>query len=294
MHPLLIGFLPSYGLMAATALLVAWIWFIRGAERDGLDPHEAGRIAFWTVVGGLLGAKLGLVIVDFGWYAGDLGRLLSIDFLRAAGVIWAGVLSGLVTLAVLAWRAELPLGRLLDAVAVPLPVSQAIGRIGCLLAGCCYGSSCALPWAVTYHSAEAHDQQGVPLGVGLHPTPLYEAAWNVLVVLPAVMLVRARRQRPGEAALAYLVLYGSGRFVVELFRGDAVRGLWFGGLLSTSQLISLVVAPAAAVAWLSLRLRQRASQPSTSRPDGKSDAASDAAADSTPPASEPWEHPKNA
>lgn len=253
--------LPTYGLFMATALLVAWIWFQRNAAREGIDPERAGPIAFWTVVAGLLAAKLGLVLVDLPWYLERPTRLLSVDLLQAAGVVWIGLLGGLTTMIALAWRGGIPLGRLLDAAALPIPAAQAIGRLGCLAAGCCFGAACSLPWGITYASSVAHDRTGVPLGVPLHPTPLYEALWTAGVVLPLLLAVRARRRTPGEVALAYLVLYGAGRFVIEFFRGDRLRGLWFGGALSTSQIISLLVVPAALAGWILLRRRPRPTGP---------------------------------
>jgi phosphatidylglycerol:prolipoprotein diacylglycerol transferase len=254
--------LPSYGVTVALSLVVAWVILFRIAQRESIPLEPASRAIFWTLLAGLLGGKLGLVIVDLSYYASDPTRLLSAELLTSAGVVWAALLAGLATLTGLSLRFGLPLGRLLDAAAVAVPVAQAIGRVGCLLAGCCYGSACRMPWAVVYHSHEARARTGVPLGQPLHPAPLYEAVWSLAVVLPAVLIARRYRLRAGEAALAYLVAYGSGRFIVELFRGDRMRGFWFDGALSTSQLVSILVVPVAAGCWVALRRRARGSGPS--------------------------------
>ncbi len=293
MHPYLIDFgrldlpflgevhvaLPTYGPLVATALVVSWLWFFRIVRRDGLPVEPAARVAFWTLVSGLVGGKLGLVIVDLDWYLANPGRLLSVDLLTAAGVIWAALLCGLAGLIVSARMNGLPAGLVLDAAAVTLPVAQSIGRVGCLMAGCCYGRACAppgdectLPWAVVYHSHEAHLRTGVPFGVELHPTPVYEILWSLAVVLPVVLLVRRMRAAPGEVILAYFATYGTGRFVIEFFRGDPARGLWFkdlsagspDDLLSTSQIVSLAVVPLAVLLWV--RLRRSASGDEERRP----------------------------
>lgn len=255
--------LPSYGLMVAFAIAVGWVWLTKNARADGLDADAAAQATFWAVLGGMIGGKVGLLVVEAPSYLADPGQILSMDFVRAAGLIWTGVLGGTAGFVIVARRRGLPLARLLDAAAVPLPVCQAIGRVGCLLGGCCFGGRCDLPWAVVYHSAEAHGRTGVPIGVPLHPAPLYEALWSLAVVLPLLLLFRARAPRrvPGQVTLLYFALYGVGRFLVEYSRGDAIRGLWFGGAISTSQLLSLAIVPTAAVLWVWLARRARAAAP---------------------------------
>ena len=247
--------LPTYGLIVALGVVVAWIWMQKRAQAEGIAPEDSSSVAFWTLVGGLAGGKIGLLIVDAPWYLAHPGDLLGAGFLQAAGVIWTAVLGGIAGMLIVSRRLGLPLGRLLDAAAPAIPVGQAIGRLGCLMAGCCFGGACSAPWAIIYHSQAARARTGVPLGIPLHPAPVYEALWSLAVVLPLTLLTFRRRRRPGEAALAYLASYGVGRFIVEFFRGDAVRGLWFAGRLSTSQIISAVAVPTALGVWFWLRTR---------------------------------------
>lgn len=250
--------IPTYGVLVAIAVVVAWAWYLRNARADGIDPDAAAGVAFWGLVAGILGGKLGLVLVELPRFLARPRDLLSLELLQSAGVVWVALLAGLGGFLAAARLRHLPAWELVDAAAVPLPVAQAIGRLGCLAAGCCFGGRCDLPWGIVYRSATAHARTGVPLGVPLHPAPLYEALGNVLLVLPLLLLVRARRRAPGEVFLAWATGYGTLRFLVEFTRGDRVRGLWFGGALSTSQLISLAVVPLAAVAWVLLRRRARA------------------------------------
>jgi len=247
--------IPTYGVLVALAILVAWTWTLRNARAEGIDPDAAAGVAFWGLLAGIFGGKLGLVLVELPRFLAHPGDLLGLELLQSAGVVWVALLAGLGGFLLAARRARLPAWQLVDAAAVPLPVAQAIGRLGCLAAGCCFGSRCDLPWGIVYRSAIAHGRTGVPLGVPLHPAPLYEAAGNVLLVLPLLLLVRERRRAPGEVFLAWATGYGILRFLVEFTRGDRVRGLWLGGRLSTSQLISLAVVPVAAAAWVLLRRR---------------------------------------
>jgi phosphatidylglycerol:prolipoprotein diacylglycerol transferase len=137
----------------------------------------------------------------------------------------------------------------LDVIIPSLALAHAIGRVGCLMAGCCWGKACDLPWAVTYHDPRAAANVGTPLGVALHPFPVYEGLFD-LALYGVLAHLYWRRPRPGVVFASYLVLYGIGRFLLELTRGDAARGFPFGGVLSTSQLISLgmLVAGAAMLA----------------------------------------------
>ena len=122
-------------------------------------------------------------------------------------------------------RAGAPFARVLDYVCVAAPFWHAFGRVGCFLAGCCYGRPSALPWAVTFTDPRAlvdAPYRGVPL----HPAQLYEAAGDLLIaallyrsVLPSV---EAGRRPKGTVALVYLLSYSVLRFMTEYFRGDVI------------------------------------------------------------------------
>jgi phosphatidylglycerol:prolipoprotein diacylglycerol transferase len=235
-------YLPTYGIFFALAVLAGWLIWIALLRREGVSVQRAADVGFWTIIAGLVGAKLALYVVEWRDYLENPSLFL--ETLRSAGVVWGGVLAGI---AVFAWgvrRAGLPLGRLLDSGAVAVPVSQAIGRLGCFMAGCCWGKQCALPIGVTFGS-DAHANTGVPEGVSLHPVQLYESAGNLLVAALTFLVYRRPGRRPGLALLTYLGLYALLRFTVEFFRGDAARGVHLEGLLpgglSTGQITSLLV-----------------------------------------------------
>src|SRR5262249_4889898 len=138
-----------------------------------------------------------------------------------------------------------------------LSLGQGIGRLGCFFAGCCYGKACDLPWAVTFSDPRAAELTGVPLGTPLHPTQLYHAAADFGVLGVTAWFMR-RRRFDGQAFWIYLLLYSVLRAVVETWRGDTVRGVWFGGRLSTSQIISLPVAALSIVMLVILSRRAAA------------------------------------
>ena len=240
MHPILIdlGFyaLPSYGVLLATAVLLAlWTAKLR-AESVGMDATRVVDFGLWLVIWALLGAKILLVVVEWKRYLGDPSQLIGLA--RAGGVFLGGFVAAVIAAFVMLRRYKLKALETFDVLAPSLALGQTIGRVGCFFAGCCWGRECDLPWAITYTDPAAAANIGTPLHVALHPFPVYAAVFNLSVFL---FLTWAFKQgfRPGRVFATYLVLYGVGRFLLEFTRGDEMRGLYFDGLVSTSQLISI-------------------------------------------------------
>ena len=267
MHPILIDFgtfdlpllgtthlfLPSYGVIFALGALAAWSWFVARARRLELPQEPVFNLAFYTLLAGLVGAKLTLIIVDFRYYVANPAEILGT--VRSAGVLMGGVFAGAVAFAFYARKHELPLGELADAIAAPLALAQGIGRLGCFAAGCCYGVGSGSWCAIRFTSEAAHDQTGVPLGAPLLPVQLIEFAFDLALALVLTVFWRLRPRPPGTVLWIYFVIYGVGRATIELWRGDSVRGLWLGGVISTSQLFS--VAAVAIGAFFLIRDRVR-------------------------------------
>lgn len=210
-------FLPTYGLLVASGFL-AGIWLTtKLARRASLDAEKVMNLAIYCALAGLAGAKLLMFIMDFGYYAANPGRLFSFDTLLSAGVYYGGFLGAFG----FAWfymrRQGLPWLTTADAFAPGVALGHAIGRLGCFAAGCCWGSLCDRPWAVTFQSADAHSLTGVPLDLPLHPAQLYEA---FTVALLAAWLYRRslKPHAPGRILGFYLVLYSAARFAIEFFR----------------------------------------------------------------------------
>ncbi|HKQ96574.1 MAG TPA: prolipoprotein diacylglyceryl transferase, partial [Candidatus Polarisedimenticolia bacterium] len=246
----------TYGLFYALAFLLALRLAVVLARREGID---SGRIIDLGIVGllaGFIGAKLLLYLIDAPYYVEHPREILL--SLRSAGVFYGGL--GLAVIAGLVYvrRQRLPLGTVADIAAPALALGQAIGRLGCLFAGCCYGSVCTLPWAVTFHDQRAHDLTGVPLDMSLHPTQVYHALADLLILVVTLRVLRRRRYH-GQVFWTYLLMYAVLRGLVEIWRGDVARGVFAGGHLSTSQIISIPIALLAAVMLVVLGRRAAAS-----------------------------------
>ncbi len=231
----------TYGVLLALAFLAGLFVAARLGERDGLPRERIFDMGLWMLLGGLLGSKLLLMVVE-PEYAEDLGQLFSLDFLRSGGVWYGGFLGGLGAAALLMRRYRLDFWKTADAFAPGVALGQAIGRQGCFAAGCCWGRPTELPWGVAFTEA-GHRVTGVPVGVHLHPTQLYESFASLLIFL-FLLWLHKRKRASGQVLLAYTSLYSLLRFLIEFVRDDPrgdVGGLTSSTGLSTSQMISLVV-----------------------------------------------------
>lgn len=241
-----ISFLHSYGVLVALAFLVGLWMAARLGKRSGLSPDAITNLASYCGLAAILGAKLMMLVVDFDHYREHPGDIFSLATLQAGGVFYGGLI---LALGVAWWymrKVRLPLGPTADAFAPAIALGHGIGRLGCFSAGCCWGIECHLPWAVTFTNPTANDLTGVPLGVPLHPTQLYESLAEFLIF--GILYRQFGKPHTSGAIIGlYMVLYGTARFVVEFFRYHEQGNLW-GGPLDTSQWISaLLVAAGAAL-----------------------------------------------
>lgn len=229
--------LPSYGvLLAFAAFLVLFIW-IKIARREGFKTLQMADLGLYALLAGILGSKVVLLIVDFNYYWQNPGEILYI--FRAAGVYLGGIIAALIVIILFAIKHRLSIWKLTDTAAIPVPLGQAIGRIGCFFAGCCYGKPVeSLPWSVTFTNPIANENTGVPLDIPLHPTQLYQSL-NDFSLFIILLILWKFKKFDGQITWIYILLYSITRGVIEFFRGDVSRGVHFGGWISTSQLMGI-------------------------------------------------------
>lgn len=229
--------LPTYGFLFALGAVGAWWWFARRARTLGLPAEPVFNLAFYTLLSGLLGAKLFLVLVEWRYYFSHPTEILGT--IRSAGVLLGGVITAALVFVLYCRRQGIPTLELGDAIAAPLALAQASGRLGCLSAGCCYGRPTDHPWFhVVFTHPEAHSRTGVELNTPLVPTQLMEMSFDLMLVGLLTVLWRRRLRPAGTVFWVYVILYGLFRIVIEIFRGDAARGIYFGGAVSTSQILA--------------------------------------------------------
>jgi len=252
MHPILFeirGFpVYTYGVLLAAAYLVALQFALVRAKSRGLDPNRVMDLGIWIIISALAGAKLLLLVVDFDTFGRHPADWLKL--MRSAGVFYGGLIAAVVVALFYLWRHRMPIWTVTDVFAPGIALGHVIGRFGCLFAGCCFGRPTSVPWAITFHSEYAGQNVGTPLGVPLHPTQIYEAGAELLILGFLLLSERRGRAFPGRTFWSYMLLYGVSRFIIEFYRGDNRGSL---GMFSTSQVVSLVVVPLAIVMLLILR-----------------------------------------
>ena len=248
-----LSFLHTYGVLVALAFLVGLWMAARLAREARLNPDSVTNLGIYCALAAIAGAKLMMFQVDIPYYTEHPREVVSLASLQAGGVFYGGLIAALA----IAWwymrKRRLPGFQTADVFAPAIALGHGIGRLGCFSAGCCWGLECRLPWAVTFTNPAANQLVGVPLGVPLHPTQLYEA-FAEFAIFGLLDWRIHRPHAPGAIFSLYLMLYSSARFVVEFFRYHEQPNP-FGGPLDTSQWISLALAALGAAYWLKARRR---------------------------------------
>jgi phosphatidylglycerol:prolipoprotein diacylglycerol transferase len=247
----------TYGVLMAMAFIVGFWVMSRLATRDGLDKNKVYDLGLWILVASLIGSKVLMVITEWNEvYRHNLSQIFSLDFFRSAGVFYGGFLGAVIASVIVMRMYRLPWWRTADVFAPGIAIGQAIGRLGCFSAGCCWGKP-TTAFCGVHFTERGHEITGVPtmpahlaeparrvwtetLGnpgavLHLHPAQLYEVA-ATLAIFGLLLWLGRRRRFEGQIVLMYALLYALARFVIEFWRDDP-RGEMFG--LSTSQLIAI-------------------------------------------------------
>src|SRR5215813_12298125 len=248
----------TYGFLLALAFVAGLLVMARLATRDGLDKQKVYDLGLWVLAASLIGSKALMVMTEWDVYYRDNPRqIFTLDFFRSGGVYYGGFIASVIVMRYY----KLPWWRTADSFAPGVILGQAIGRLGCFSAGCCWGKP-TTGWYGVHFSEKGHEITGVPTIVNhladpiknvwaerladqggplallkLHPTQLYEVG-AALLILAVLLLVHRRRRFEGQVILAYAMLYSVARFIIEYWRDDP-RGEIFG--LSTSQFIAIVL-----------------------------------------------------
>jgi phosphatidylglycerol---prolipoprotein diacylglyceryl transferase len=249
----------TYGLLLAVAFIMG-IWMTsRNARKEGINPDDIWNMGLIVIFSALLGSKIILLFSNYQHYSKNYSEIFSLASLHSTGVYFGSLFLALGAAAIYIKKKRLPGLAIADLSAPGIALGQAIGWLGCLLAGNCYGKPTHLPWGITFRNQYASDNVGVPLNIPLHPTQIYECLASLLLFL-FLMRQLSRKHFGGQILLEFLGIYSVLKFFIEFFRDDD-RGFVLYGLLSTSQLISIfTIAGCAVVYFLIIRKSSAVSQ----------------------------------
>jgi phosphatidylglycerol:prolipoprotein diacylglycerol transferase len=240
---------PTYGFLVAIGVLVGLAITVKLARSQGINPDSAWNLGVLVVLAAIVGAKLLLIINDFSWYMKHPADIFSLSMLQAGGVFYGGLIAAIATAIYYIRKHHMPVLRTCDTFAPGIALGHAIGRIGCFAAGCCFGKPTDHWFGVTFTNPLANLISSTPLNVPLYPTQLIESAVEFANFLILLWMVR-HKMFEGQVIGSYLFLYGVARFFIEFLRGDPGRGTIFGGIMTGTQFISILLVIAGGILWM--------------------------------------------
>lgn len=241
--------LPTYGVLVALGVITGLTMAAKVGRRQGLDPDNVWNLGILAVLSAIVGAKILLIVNDWSWYTAHPGEIFSFATLQAGGVFYGGLIAAIAASVWYIRRHHMPALRTCDSFAPGLALGHSIGRLGCFAAGCCYGKPTEHFWGVTFTNPLAKEWVGTPLGVRIQPTQLFESAVELANFLFLYWLVK-RKKFEGQVIGSYLFIYGVARYFLEFIRDDPDRGSLFGGAMTGTQFISILLVVAGGLLWL--------------------------------------------
>ncbi len=250
MYPILFEFdaftIYTYGFCIALGALLGFAFmYWQGKKQFGLTFDQSNNLFIMLVLAGIIGGKLFLIFEDPIYYLTNPKSLIS-----GSGFVFYGSL--LLAIPIMLWyfkKIKIPVIGMLDVMAIVTCIVHGFGRIGCFMAGCCYGIPTDSFLGVIFTDTKC---QAEPLNIPLHPTQLYEATL-IFTIMIVLWINQSRKKFDGQFFLLYLITYAFGRAVLELFRGDTQRGFIVKDILSNSQFISLIVIAVAIFFYIRLK-----------------------------------------
>ena len=241
--------LHTYGFMIAIGFLLGIATVRKLSVKSKMNPDLNADLAFWLLMYGFLGARVLFVFTRLDYF---LANPFDIVKVWEGGLVFFGGLISATAYAFYYFRKhQLNIWKMIDVLSPGLVIAHAFGRIGCLSAGCCYGRPTDVPWAIKLNSDLVDESlRNVPL----HPTQIYESL-SLFILYAGLLTIFRTKKFDGQVGLTYFMLYPIIRSIIEVYRGDSIRGFVIEDILSTSQFISILVF-AVALIMLLYRLKQ--------------------------------------
>lgn len=221
----------GYGFMIAIGILLAIMLFIKKVKSKGYNEDKAYNMIFISVISGILGGKILYIITDFK-YVMENPKIIIENF-GYGFVIYGAIIAGILVIYLYCRKERWNALEIFDFVAPAVALAQGFGRIGCLLAGCCYGDITSSSFYLVFPKGSL-----APAGIHLHPTQIYSSIFDFTLTIFLLWYQKNKAKVNGEIFSLYLIIYSIGRIIIEFLRNDP-RGEV--GILTTSQFISIFI-----------------------------------------------------
>ncbi len=256
MHPIFFHYgkftIYWFGIMAAAGFIAATLLMHYNRKEASLLQDNVFDLTFVAIIAGIVGARLFYVVQFWEQFSARPLTVIRID--QGGLVFYGGMLCATLSIYIYCRRKNLQFTRVIDIIAPSLAIGHFFGRVGCFMNGCCFGRPSELPWAVHFPAGSFPDRR-YP-GLAVHPTQLYESLFNLALFAVMMVCLRRLKKYPGLTAALYLLIYGIGRFMIEMLRGDS-RSLIFGMFTAAQFTGIFIVAAGAVLAAVSLHGAQK-------------------------------------
>jgi phosphatidylglycerol:prolipoprotein diacylglycerol transferase len=241
----------GYGVMIMLGALAGLTYMTYVSKKElNIEPDKIQTLAIYIIIAAFVGGKLFFYFEKPSYYFNPPSRMFE-NFRQ--GFVFYGSLLFAIPVAVWYFRKEKwPLWPVMDRLAITALIVHAFGRMGCFMAGCCYGQPTDAAWGVTFSDPKSEAE---PLNTALHPTQLYEISY-LLIILGILFMLKRHKRFEGQLFFIYLILYSIGRSINEIFRGDVRRGFVIEDILSHSQFISIIII--SATVWAYMKFNKKA------------------------------------
>lgn len=233
----------GYGLMIAIGFAAAILISSILVKKAGLDSDVVFDLSIFAIIGGVVGAKLLYILVNIK----DI--FSSSDFLsiiQGGFVVYGGIILGFLLCFFYCKRKKIQFLSYFDIIMPTIFIGQGFGRLGCFLAGCCYGKEYSGPGSITFINSSY-----APNNISLFPTQLVSSAYDFIMAFILIVIVSRLVKFKGQLGTLYLITYSIGRIIIEFFRGDTERGYIL--VLSTSQFISVIILVMSLIFYIKLK-----------------------------------------
>jgi phosphatidylglycerol:prolipoprotein diacylglycerol transferase len=247
--------LHTYGLLVAIGFLSGILITVRIAKSRGINPQHVMDMGFFIIISAIVGSRLLYVLINFSYY---IENPLDVFKIWQGGLVFSGGLIGVVLVSALYVRKQnITLWQMADLWSPAIALGQAIGRMGCLMAGCCYGKPTSSELGIVF--TDPHSL--APINIPLQPTQIYSSI-SGFVIFGILLALQSKRKFNGQVFLWFLIMHSTARLFIERLRGDD-RGILLGGDMSVTQLTTLIILFASIIG---LNILRKKNEKQVSRP----------------------------